>query len=433
MLVISRPDVEQDHIVDFPSDRRFIKLPIDNYLKLLGIYDTINRPQIALINAVNDPKYRFICAALARRLGKTYIANVIGQLVTLVPNSNVLIISPNYNLSSISFELQRRLIKHFDLEVTRDNLKDKIIELSNGSTIRMGSLSTVDSTVGRSYDLIIFDEAALGEGGEAAFNVALRPTLDKPTAKAIFISTPRGKQNWFSQFWNRGFDEAFPEWVSLQADYSENTRMAESDVEEARRSMSKAEFEQEYLASFTSYEGQIYQIADSNVVSELPEDLVLQRHCEFIAGCDPGYRDHTAFVVVGYSFDQDKFYVVEDYQERERTTAEHAQHFKEFCQRWGVETIFIDSAAAQFSSDLAYQYDLATTKAKKDVLPGIAYLQTLLQQGRLLVHQDCKHVLAMLDQYRWDDREGLQRERPKHDDYSHMADALRYALYTYTI
>ncbi|NDA10559.1 MAG: hypothetical protein EBZ07_06915, partial [Verrucomicrobia bacterium] len=28
--------------------------------------------------------------------------------------------------------------------------------------------------------------------------------------------------------------------------------MAESDVEEARRSMTKAEFEQEYLASFTT-------------------------------------------------------------------------------------------------------------------------------------------------------------------------------------
>ena len=433
MLVVSRNDIECDHIVEFPGDKRFIKLPIDNYLKLLGIYETINRPQIALINAVNDPKYRFICAALARRLGKTYIANVIGQLVTLVPNSNVLIISPNYNLSSISFELQRRLIKHFDLEVTRDNLKDKIIELSNGSTIRMGSLSTVDSTVGRSYDLIIFDEAALGEGGEAAFNVALRPTLDKPSAKAIFISTPRGKLNWFSQFWNRGFDDNFKEWVSLQADYSENTRMAESDVEEARRSMSRAEFEQEYLASFTSYAGQIFELKPSNTVEELPSDVLEQRRCEFIAGCDPGYRDHTAFVVVGYHFESDKFYVVEDYQESERTTAEHAKDFKEMCTRWGVETIFIDSAAAQFSSDLAYQYDLATTKAKKDVLPGIAYLQTLIQQDRLVIHQDCKHVLAMLDQYRWDDREGLQRERPKHDDYSHMADALRYALYTYVV
>ena len=124
MLVVSRNNVETEYIKEFDPTQRFIKLPIDNYLRLLNLYDTINRPQIALINAVNDPQYRFICAALARRLGKTYIANVIGQLVTLVPNSNVLVISPNYNLSAISFELQRRLIKHFDLEVTRDNLKD---------------------------------------------------------------------------------------------------------------------------------------------------------------------------------------------------------------------------------------------------------------------------------------------------------------------
>lgn len=433
MLLVSRPDVACDAIEEFPLDRRFIKLPIQNYLKLLGLYETINRPQIALINAINDPKYRFVCAALARRLGKTYIANVIGQLVTLVPNSNVLIISPNYNLSSISFELQRRLIKHFDLEVSRDNLKDKIIELSNGSTIRMGSLSTVDSTVGRSYDLIIFDEAALGEGGEAAFNVALRPTLDKPNAKAIFISTPRGKQNWFSQFWNRGFDDQFPEWVSLQADYSENVRMAQSDVDEAKRSMSKAEFEQEYLASFTTFEGQIYSLDPSNIVDTLPENLIAGTGCEIIAGCDPGYKDPTALVVVAYNYNEDCFYVVDEYLEAEKTTAEHAVVFQEKVSRWGVEIVFIDSAAAQFASDLAYQYNLATTKAKKDVLPGIAYVQTLLQQGRLKILRSCEHTLAMVDQYRWDTREGLTKERPKHDQYSHIGDALRYCLYSYTI
>ena len=93
MLIVSRPDIDCEHITEFEASSRFIKLPIDNYLKLLNLYDTINRPQIALINSINSPKYRFVCAALARRLGKTYIANVIGQLVTLVPNSNVLIIS----------------------------------------------------------------------------------------------------------------------------------------------------------------------------------------------------------------------------------------------------------------------------------------------------------------------------------------------------
>ena len=142
MLTISRPDVASDAITNFPASERFIKLPIENYLKLLGVWETMNGPQIALINAINDPKYRFVCAALARRLGKTYIANIIAQLVSLIPGCNVLIISTNYNLSSISFELQRKFIKHFDLEIERDNLKDRIIELSNGSTIRMGSIST---------------------------------------------------------------------------------------------------------------------------------------------------------------------------------------------------------------------------------------------------------------------------------------------------
>ena len=80
--------------------------------------------------------------------------------------------------------MQRSLIKHFDLEVIRDNAKDKVIELSNNSTIRMGSINQVDSVVGRSYDLIIFDEAALTDGRDA-FNVALRPTLDKDNSKAI--------------------------------------------------------------------------------------------------------------------------------------------------------------------------------------------------------------------------------------------------------
>ena len=167
--------------------------------------------------------------------------------------------SPNYALSQISFDLQRTLIKHFDLEVTKDNAKDKVIEISNGSTIRMGSVNQVDSCVGRSYDLIIFDEAALADGKDA-FNVALRPTLDKPNSKAIFISTPRGKSNWFSEFFWRGFSEDFPEWASIRATYRDNPRMSQSDIAEARKSMSEAEFKQEYEADFNTYEGQILSL-----------------------------------------------------------------------------------------------------------------------------------------------------------------------------
>jgi phage terminase large subunit len=44
----------------------------------------------------------------------------------------------------------------------------------------------------------------------------------------------------------------------------------------------------------------------------------------------------------------------------------------------------------------------------------------------------CTNVIDMLDQYQWDTGANLIKERPKHNEYSHMADALRYALYTYT-
>ena len=396
------------------------------------MWQSINAPQLALINAVNNPKYRFICAALARRLGKTYISNVIGQLVTLIPKSSVLIVSPNYNLSSISFELQRSLIKHFDLEVSRDNMKDRVIELENGSTIRMGSVGTVDSSVGRSYDLIIFDEAALAKGGLEAFNVALRPTLDKPNSKAIFISTPRGKLNWFSEFWNRGWSMEFPDWVSIQADYEENPRMQAGDVESARRAMSQAEFLQEYCASFAVFEGQIYQFPTSCVVDSVPlefEDVVV----EWFAGLDPGYKDATALVVIGYHPKLDKFLVVADYCVSERTTKQHAEHFQEILNHYNCSTLFIDSAAAQFAADLAYNYDISSTKAKKDVLPGIKHLQSLFHQEKVLVLSSCQHVLGGLDQYRWDPRDTLVVERPLHDKHSHIMDALRYALYSYMV
>ena len=252
---ISRTDIIDDYILNLKSEARFLKLPIEPYLNLLEISPLPS--QVAIINAVNSPKYRFVSAAISRRQGKTYIANIIGQLVSLVPKSNILIMSPNYALSQISFDLQRQLIKHFDLEVVRDNAKDKVIELSNGSTIRMGSINQVDSCVGRSYDLIIFDEAALVDGRDA-FNVALRPTLDKENSKALFISTPRGRNNWFSQFWQRGHSEEFPEWCSVRAGYKDNPRMSEQDIAEARKSMSDAEFRQEYEADFNTYEGQVW-------------------------------------------------------------------------------------------------------------------------------------------------------------------------------
>ena len=426
-VTVSRADIPSDKLLDFGSETRFLKLPVEPYLELLGIKPLPS--QVALINAINNPKYRFVTAALSRRQGKTYIANIIGQLVSLVPGCNILIMSPNYSLSQISFDLQRNLIKHFDLEVTRDNAKDKIIELSNGSTIRMGSVNQVDSTVGRSYDLIIFDEAALTSEGEEAFNVSLRPTLDKDNSKALFISTPRGKTNWFAKFFERGFDKEFPQWCSIKATWSDNPRMSDEDIAEARRSMSEQEFKQEYEADFNVYEGQIWKFDSEKCIADLSE--LDSRRMDIFAGLDVGFRDPTAFCVVAYDWDDDKYYVLDEYYDAERTTEQHAEHIYKLIQKWKIDYVFIDSAAQQTRFDFAQQYDIATINAKKSVNDGIAYVAAIVDNNKLVVDKDCTETLASLDGYQWDPNPNLLKEKPKHNKASHMADALRYALYSF--
>jgi phage terminase large subunit len=423
-LEISRPSITANHIVTFPKDRRFLKLDIEEYLNLLGKIP--NPPQIALINAINDPQFRFITAAISRRVGKTFIANVIAQIVMLVPGCNILIMSPNFKLSQISFDLQRELIRHFSIEVKRDNAKDNLIELINGSTIRIGSVNQVDSVVGRSYDLIIFDEAALTKEGEDAFNIRLRPTLDKPNSKALFISTPRGRNNWFHKFYQRGFDPLFPQWASIHATYRDNPRADLHDVETARMEMVPAQFAQEYEADFAIFEGRIWNFQDGNVQDLSDMDM---HGMDMIAGLDAGYRDPLAFLVIGYHQNTKKYYVFAEHLQAQASTSMHAAAIQPLIDKYEIEFIYADPAAAQFRADLALDYGISTVNAKKSLLDGIMHVGSVIEQGNLIVDVSCVKLLESLEQYRW--KEGGM-ERPEHDEYSHMADALRYALYTHT-
>jgi len=429
MLTISRPDIPSDKIITHSIADRFLKIPVENYLNLLGIEPS--PPQIALINGVNDPRYRFVVACFSRRVGKTYISNIVAQLVALVPGSNVLLISPNYNLTTISWDLQRTLINKFDIEVKKNNQKDRVITLTNDSSIRMGSVSQADSLVGRSYDLILFDEAAIDPNGKDVFNIQLRPTLDKINSKAIFISTPRGLYNYFYEFYQRGFSEEYPDWVSMHCDWRDNPRANEEDVRAAEKSMSRAEFRQEYYADFTVFEGKIWNFDSDRCVKDL-SDLPLWE-MEVIAGIDIGFKDPTAMCVIAYDHHTQNYYVIDEYWDREEGSLQHANRVKELEEKYQISMIFIDSAAAQTRFDWAQQFDIATINAKKSILDGIEAVARIVDNNKLIVDERCAHVLEALDQYQWDDKKTLEKQKPKHNDASHMADALRYAIYTYTV
>lgn len=418
-MLTSRKDILTDRIVQYENP--FLLVPVQPYIEELKI--EFSPPQNALVNALNNPKYRFIPAAYSRRVGKTYAANILAQIKSLEPGTSVLIMSPNYRLSQISFDLQRQLIKYFGLEIEKDNAKDGVILLPNGSSIRMGSVNQVDSVVGRSYDLILFDEAALSEAGRTAFDIQLRPTLDKPRSKAMFISTPRGRENWFHEFFNRGFDENFPEWCSLHATYEDNPRVDVRDVEEARSTMSAAHFKQEYMADFTTYDGLVFNFNSETCVGEYKD---LEYADEVIIGLDHGYRDPTAFVVLACV--DDKYYAIAEYFQKQESTTVIAQALKYYIDKYDVDKIYCDPASAQFRADLAYDHNIQTEAAKKSILDGINHVNAVMEQERLLIDTECVETLRAIEGYQWDTG---GKEKTKHNWASHMSDALRYALYSH--
>ena len=424
---ISR-DIEKYEVVDYPVEERFFKLPVQNFIEMNGI---VPRPaQIPVINALNDPRYRFVVAPLARRSGKSFISYELAFLKALEPETTILVMAPSYSLASIGWNHIKKLITGYGIETDKLNQKDYEIHLSNGSMVKIGSVSRADSCVGRSYDLIVFDEADLSKDSEDAFQVSLRPTMDKPNSKAIFISTPRGRRMLW-KFYNRGFADDFPRWISIHSTCYANPGMLPEDIAEAKRANSPEKFSQEYEASFDVAEGQIYS---SFTVERNTADLSKMefpwKQYESIMGIDFGYKDPDAVVYIKHNMDTDIYYIVGRYSASGTTTDVLAENIKRLLDVHGdTDVNYADSAAAQSRQDLAVLYDIGSNAAKKDVLAGIEFVHTLIASGRLVIDSSLDDVIWSIQNYFWRESENGTM-RPEHDIASHYNDAIRYAVFS---
>jgi len=177
------------------------------------------------------------------------------------------------------------------------------------------------------------------------------------------------------------------------------------------------------------FEGQIWAFDHEKCIEDLSE-LELKR-MDIFAGMDVGYRDPTAFVVIAYDWDTQQYFILDEYLNSERTTEQHAEEIRKLINKWNIDYIYIDSAAQQTRFDFAQNYDITTINAKKSVLDGIGHVAAIVDNDKLIVDGKCTETLWALDQYQWDPNPNLLKEKPKHNAASHMADALRYALYSF--
>ena len=161
-------------------------------------------------------------------------------------------VAPSYKVAAVGWRLIRSLALQIPGATVRDG--DMLTTFPGGGTVQVRSADNPDSLRGEGLDFVVIDECAYV--AEAAWQEALRPALSDRLGRAMFISTPSGR-NWFWRCYQRGLEGG--EWKSWSFPTSDNPYIEPSEIEEARGDLPERIFRQEYLAEFLESEGTVFR------------------------------------------------------------------------------------------------------------------------------------------------------------------------------
>jgi len=199
---------------------------------------------------------RFVVISCGRRFGKTMLCAFIVIWDALQnPKHNIWIVAPTFPQTDILWEM---VLEYLPPQYVGKVLEGKkLIILKNGSRIWAKSADNPQALVGRGLDLIVFDEASMCD--IAAWNY-MRPALGDRKGRAIFPTTPKGK-NWFYDIFmkdpkNGGEDE---DYVSFQYSSMENEFLDPTEFVKMTKDLPQLMYKQEILAEFIESGGEVFR------------------------------------------------------------------------------------------------------------------------------------------------------------------------------
>ena len=187
-----------------------------------------------------DNSSRFRVILCGRRFGKSELSQI--EIISEALRGNqVAYITPTYKLAKTFFE---RLTQFIPFE---NNKSDLIINFPTGGTVEFFTGERLDNLRGRKFHFVVIDEASFIPNLEDGWLNSIRPTLTDYKGRALFLSTPRGK-NYFYQLYNKG-KSGETDWTSFKFTTYDNPYIDKGEIDDARKQLPEAVFEQEYMAN----------------------------------------------------------------------------------------------------------------------------------------------------------------------------------------
>lgn len=226
--------------------------------------------------AVADSPARYVVLCAGRRWGKD-VLEIDRAATCVIDGKRVGWGSPTYkNLAEDWRELVDKLAP-----ITRSkNEQERRIEAVTGGVVEMWSLDNPEPIRGRMYHLWITNEAAAVPYLQQTWNQIVRPTLIDYKGGALFGSTPKGLNDFYSLY-ARGLG-GDGDWASFHFTSYDNPHIDPDELNSMRGEVSEREFRQEVLAEFLENEAAVFRNIDA--VCRAP---------------DTGPQEHAGHTIVG--------------------------------------------------------------------------------------------------------------------------------------
>ena len=365
-----------------------------------------------------------------RRAGKTVASiNHLIRDAMVTKDSRFAYIAPTYRQAK---DIVWDMVKHYAGKVdgVKFNESELRADFANGARLRLYGADNPDALRGIGLWGVIFDEYS--QQPSNIFTEVIRPALADHQGYAIWIGTPKGKNDFYRLYQHSISDDN--NWLGMFKTVEDTGIIDQKELEDARKIMTEDEYNQEFYCSFeASVKGAYYarELAEARKAGRITK-VKYDNAIPVYTVWDLGVSD--AMAIGFYQRAGNELRMIDYYENNNQGLDFYKKVIDDKGYIYGAHFAPHDIAVRE----------LTTGKSRQDIARGLGIdfevvgnmpLSDGIHAGRMafsrlwIDEEKCGMWLDYITQYRqeWDDNKGMFKDKPLHDFTSHAADVWRYA------
>lgn len=246
---------------------------------------TPHKNQEIIHKSINEGSQKYYVLDIGRQFGKSMLS--MNQLYYWLINDKgckCAWVSPIYKQAKKVFD---EMVDAFaDTGLIQKNSQELTITFGK-STLQFFSAERYDNIRGFTFDYLVIDEFAFIDA--EAWTEVLRATVLVKGKKVLLVSTPKGKNHFYTVF---NLEHSNPQYKSFKMTSYDNPLIDPKEIDDARMTLPEHIFRQEYLAEFIDDAGAVFRNINECV-------KVSTESVKLYAGIDLGRADdYTVLTVI---------------------------------------------------------------------------------------------------------------------------------------